>query len=198
MKKYAFLDMEGVLYPELWEIYAEKLGLPQLAKTTRQEPDFSKLMEERISLLAQNGIRLAHLSAYSDEVRLLEGAADFVAQLKRKGFEIHVVTDAFAEIIGTALEPLAVEAVHTNYFECNADGLIRKAVYTHTQGKHEVLAKIVKKGDFCIAVGDTFNDFSMLQYADKGFLFRPSAEAGKHVPDGITVTKHYSEILAVV
>ncbi|MDO5639522.1 MAG: bifunctional phosphoserine phosphatase/homoserine phosphotransferase ThrH [Neisseria sp.] len=200
MQRYAFLDLEGVLYPELWEIYAEELALPALAKTTREEPDYHKLVRERIALLGEHGIGLARLAEISDKVGLLAGAADFVRQLQQRGFIVCVVTDAFQEIIGSAVRQLGIAEIYPNRFVCDDKGRIVAADYARKTGKHEVLqAKLHGKTQvWSMAVGDTFNDFSMLEYADCGFLFRPSDSARQRAAASFRVTWEYREILAAL
>lgn len=196
MKRYAFLDLEGVLYPELWEIYAHAFTLPELAKTTREEPDYAKLVRARIALLKENNIKLKDLSAASAGVRPLPQAVGFVRQLLGLGFHISVVTDAFQEIIGAGLDDLGISDIHPNHFACNTEGFITHALYARQTGKHETLQKILPpQAAYSIAVGDTFNDFSMLAYADQGFLFRPSESALQHADASFHVVTEYQQII---
>ena len=195
MKRYAFLDLEGVLYPELWEIYAHAFELPELAKTTREEPDYPKLVRTRIALLKENNIKLKDLAAVSANVRPLPQAVGFVRQLVGLGFHISVVTDAFQEIIGAGFDDLGIRDIHPNHFVCNTEGFITHALYARQTGKHETLQKILPQAAYSIAVGDTFNDFSMLAYADKGFLFRPSESALQHADASFYIVREYQQII---
>lgn len=196
MERFAFLDLEGVLYPEIWEIYAHKLGLPELGKTTREEPDFKKLVSERIKILQKNNVQLQHLSTLSKQIKLLDGALDFVKSLQKMHFDIYIVTDAFLEIIGDSVKNLGVCNIYPNHFICDESGYITDAIYMREKGKYEVLEQILKekRNAYSIAIGDTFNDFTMLDYADDGFLFNPSQQALLMASPNFRVVRNYDQI----
>ncbi|KPN72780.1 MULTISPECIES: bifunctional phosphoserine phosphatase/homoserine phosphotransferase ThrH [Neisseria] len=196
MERFAFLDLEGVLYPEIWEIYAHKLGLPELGKTTREEPDFKKLVSERIKILKKNNVQLQHLSTLSKQIKLLDGALDFVKSLQKMHFDIYIVTDAFLEIIGDSVKNLEVCNIYPNHFTCDESGYITDAIYMREKGKYEVLEQILKekRNAYSIAIGDTFNDFTMLDYADDGFLFNPSQQALLMASPNFRVVRNYDQI----
>ncbi len=176
MKRFAFLDLEGVLIPEIWEIYAQELKIPELAITTREEPDFKKLVRNRIEFLKSNGITIGSLVQISKDINPLEGSLEFIKHLKSMGFTIIIVTDAFLQTIDNIIKKIDMDHVYPNYFKCDLQGYIVEAVYSRRHGKHEVLNQKLNKnsGEYSISVGDTFNDFTMLNAANDGFLFNPS------------------------
>ena len=124
MKRFAFLDLEGVLIPEIWEIYAQELKIPELAITTREEPDFKKLVRNRIEFLKSNGITIGSLVQISKDINPLEGSLEFIKHLKSMGFTIIIVTDAFLQTIDNIIKKIDMDHVYPNYFKCDLQGYI--------------------------------------------------------------------------
>jgi phosphoserine / homoserine phosphotransferase len=190
------LDMEGVLAPELWPQLAKKTGLKEFNITTRDVPDYSALMCTRISLLRTHRITLKQVQALLVDVDIFPGARRFVEELKRS-MNVVLVSDAFVEMIAPFHEKLGQPPLLCNHFSCDSDGFITQSNYIRHHGKHEAVEKIQALGDWVAAVGDAYNDLSMLRAANLGFLFRPSIFV-KSIASDIYVAQSYDEILLAI
>lgn len=196
MQNIACIDMEGVLIPELWPHIAEVTGITDLAITTREEPDYARLVNRRIELLRKNGLRLIDVQALTERVDPLPGAHNFLTEL-RKNFHVILVSDAFQEMILPLWEKLDKPELRCHWFTCDRAGYISKAHYSRRQGKHEVIDEFAANGHRTLAVGDAFNDLTMLRRASMGFLFCPSPQT-LQAAAGISVARTYPEILTAV
>lgn len=189
----ACIDMEGVLIPEMWPYIAERTGINELAMTTREVPDYPSLVKRRIELLNYHKKTLSDIQTIVAELEPYEGARQFLSQMSQK-CHVVLVSDAFYELVKPLWEKLGSPRIECHFFTVDADQKILAARYTR-KGKHEVVERFKKRGFSTLAVGDAFNDIGMLNAADKGFLFRPSAEtlnAAQH----LTVADQYHEILS--
>ena len=191
--KTACLDMEGVLIPELWPHLASRTKIMAFNVTTRDIPDYALLVEKRICLLREHGITLATLQSYIEDISELPGAINFVKQLSCF-MNVVIVSDAFSEMIMPFHESLGKPLLQCHRFVCDSQGFITKAVYTRQHGKHEVIQSLKSSGSWVLAVGDAFNDLSMLRAADLGFLFRPSEKVAKVAGD-IYQAINYGQIM---
>lgn len=188
----ACLDMEGVLIPELWPHIATQSGIKELAITTRDEPDYPKLMDRRIKLLRENNLRLCDVQRIAADIKLLAGASNFLADLKNE-MEVIIVSDAFQEIIHPFLIKLGHPKTHCHHLTCDDGGFVSKANYTRIHGKQEVISNLHSQNYWVLAVGDAHNDLEMLRSADLGFLYRPSPATSAKGQD-IYIASEYSEI----
>lgn len=199
-QKWAFLDVEGVLIPELWVRLAQVLALPDLALTTRDVPDYRQLVRQRLHSLAQRRVSLATLQQQLADVPLLDGAAAFVAALKERGYQVVLVSDAFEPLLRPFLAALAPHAVYAHDVLCDAQGLIIEVAYCRTEGKHETVAQVLARQaappGHTLAVGDAFNDFSMLLAVAQGFLLNASDPVQVQAPQGILQVSSHAAILA--
>ncbi|MBI0422493.1 bifunctional phosphoserine phosphatase/homoserine phosphotransferase ThrH [Acinetobacter sp. ACIN00229] len=200
MNKIAFIDMEGVLIPEIWKKFANHFNRPELLITTREVPDYKTLMEHRINILKEYNITLDQLIEIIKEVNPLKGAKEFLdyLQLNNK-FEIRIVSDCFYEFLNPLFEKIELpcEKAYCHNLEVNKDGFIEKVNYSREKGKHEVIVKYQKKQITrleSIAIGDAFNDFTMLHLVDHGFLFQPSNEVKQNAPSYFHIVQSYQEI----
>ena len=189
----ACIDLEGVLIPELWPYIAQATGIDALAITTREEPDYARLVERRIRLLRQNGLRLSDVQALVAKVAPLPGASEFLAALQ-PWFRIVLVSDAFEEMVLPLWHQFGRPELRCHHFICDAAGYVCTAQYVRLSGKHEVIDEFAAFGFRTMAVGDAFNDLSMLRRASIGFLFRPSLQT-RLAAQGLKVAMAYSEIL---
>lgn len=201
VRKWAFLDMEGVLIPELWVVFAQALSLPQLALTTRDVPDYPQLVRQRLAILTQAQVTLSQLQALVAEVPLLEGAEAFVTDLRQRGHQIVLVSDAFQPLLAPFLKRLAPATLYAHEVSCDSKGLLASVQYQRKLGKHEVVEAIlstmqVTESCETLAMGDAFNDFTMLQAVDQGFLYRPSTAVKAQMPEGVMPVLNYAAILA--
>ncbi|HHQ6615196.1 bifunctional phosphoserine phosphatase/homoserine phosphotransferase ThrH [Serratia fonticola] len=193
--KTACIDMEGVLIPEMWPFLAKKTGLPSLSRTTREEPDYRKLVNDRINILYKNKLKLSDIVNEISDLPLLPGAFDFITQLK-VSYRIILVSDAFYQMVLPFMKALGNLELKCHHFKCNEDGFIFGAEYSRLHGKVDVVNELRRNdgASKILAVGDAFNDLEMLISADKGFLFRPSTETAK-AANNIKIVHTYKEIL---
>lgn len=173
--KIACIDMEGVLVPELWPLVAAAAQVPALLATSRECPDYRGLVARRIDLLGRHGIRLADLRRLLRDIAPLPGVEGFLERL-RADYRVVIVSDAFREMIEPLWLRLGAPELRCHHFVCDEAGFVSQACYTRMAGKHEVVEAFAAEGHETVAVGDALNDLSMLHRADRGFLFRPSAE----------------------
>lgn len=170
----ACIDMEGVLIPELWPIIARETGIPALAATTRECPDYATLVNQRIALLKSHHIGLARVVDICAAQAPLPGAIEFLAALS-PNWRILIVSDAFQQMLAPLLAKLGRPDAACHVFDCDGQGYINAARYTRSQGKQEAIAVARRDYRRIMAVGDALNDLAMLRAADQGYLFRPSA-----------------------
>lgn len=190
----ACIDLEGVLIPELWPMLADATGIENLAQTTREEPDYCALMERRLCLLRQHGLRLADVRRHIREARPEPGAAEFLQALERR-CEILLVSDAFAQMVEPIVAKFSARTTllcHT--FRMDSDGFIDACIYAQRQGKEDVVKQLQAGGRKVLAVGDAFNDLQMLDIADRGYLFRPSASTMQAAAANLLVIQSYAQI----
>lgn len=195
-QRIACIDMEGVLIPELWPHLAEATGIEELSVTTREVPDYPRLVDRRIGTLRHHGLKLADVQALLDDIEPLPGAEAFLARLAQ-GFRVSLVSDAFEEMVLPLWRRLGQPQLLCHRLVCDDEGFVQAARYTRTRGKHEVIEALSAEGAWTLAVGDAFNDLSMLRMASKGLLFRPSTQTALAAPD-IGIAESYDEVLAAV
>lgn len=197
MKKMAFIDMEGVLIPEIWPYLADCLGLEALKVTTRDIPDYQALMKTRIDCLKNNQIDFQTVRNFVDKLHPLTNANKFVQSLKDKNYEVNIVSDSFYQLLGGFFIELNImpSSAYCHHLVIDTEGFISSVEYTRAQGKHETVNALLNRSVYSIAVGDAFNDFSMLQAVSEGFLFSPSDTVKKLAPDTIQVVHQYNDIL---
>lgn len=192
MNNVACIDMEGVLIPELWPHIAKETGLSEFNLTTREEPNYEKLMQSRIASLRKHGLRLADLQQLLSAVQLLPGALAFVQQL-RQNFEVKLVSDAFVQMIKPFWQNLGYPDLRCHELLCDEDGFVTQAQYSRMHGKHEVVEEFLGQSKWVLAVGDAYNDLSMLRKASLGFLYQPSEKTAADARD-VYVAAHYVQI----
>lgn len=192
----ACIDLEGVLAPEMWPHVGLCAGIPELAITTREEPDYPQLMRRRISLLRQHGLKLIDVQRIVASLPVLDGAADFVSALRRD-YRVLVVSDAFTELAAQFGAPLGAPEFQCHRLSIAGDGFIDGCRFLPRGGKEETVRLFQEAGHHILAVGDAFNDLAMLHLADLGFLFRPSQQTVNAAGD-LRVVDCYEEILRAI
>lgn len=190
----ACIDMEGVLIPELWPLIAEATGIEELNVTTREWPDYPSLVKRRIELLNLYRLRLSDIQTILMRIDPLPGACRFIEQLKAS-YRIVIVSDAFREMIEPLWLKLGALELRCHHFICDSNGRIERAHYTRDRGKHEVVEELQALDHHTIAMGDAFNDLTMLRGADEGFLFRPSDET-LQAAGNLKVVHEYENVLS--
>ena len=188
----ACLDMEGVLVPEIWVNVAKKTGISELSLTTRDEPDYDKLMKRRLAILDQRGLTLPDIQAVIATMAPLEGAREFLDWLRER-CQVVILSDTYYEFAMPLMKQLAYPTLFCNRLEVDADGRVRNYHLRLPDQKKQSVAALKRLKFHVVAVGDSYNDTSMLAEADAGILFRPPDAVIKEFPQ-YPVTRTYLEL----
>ncbi len=190
----ACLDLEGVLVPEIWINVANATGIEALRRTTRDEPDYDKLMRTRIGILDQQGLRLPDIQAVIGRMGPLEGAKDFLAWLRRH-FQVIILSDTYYEFAAPLMAQLDHPCLFCNSLVVDADGRVLDYRLRIPDGKRKAVMALKLLNFAVIAAGDSYNDTTMLAEADIGILFRPPDNVVRDFPQ-FPVTRTYEELQA--
>ncbi|HOW87825.1 MAG TPA: bifunctional phosphoserine phosphatase/homoserine phosphotransferase ThrH [Candidatus Omnitrophota bacterium] len=188
------LDLEGVLIPEIWINVAKKTGIKALEITTRDEPDYDKLMRYRLGILKKQGIRLRDIQNVIQSMRPLPGAKEFLAKLRTR-YQVIILSDTYYEFAGPMMKKLGYPALFCNWLSADKKGFISQYHLRQKNGKKEAVKGLKRLGFKVVAAGDSYNDIAMLRAADRGILFRPPAKIIRQFPR-FPVTKTYRELLS--
>ena len=175
------LDMEGVLVPEIWIAFAEETGIPELKKTTRDEPDYDKLMEYRIAILKEHGLGLKEIQAVIAKIDPLPGAKEFLDKLRQQT-QVIILSDTFEQFAKPLMEKLGWPMIMCNTLEISEDGEVLKHIMRVEKSKLSTVRALQSIGYDTIAAGDSFNDLGMIQASKAGFLFRSTEQIKKDYP----------------
>jgi phosphoserine/homoserine phosphotransferase len=167
------LDLEGVLVPEIWIAVAEKTGRPELRRTTRDEPDYDKLMRYRLDLLDRHGITLPQIQEVIGTLRPLDGAREFLDWLRAKS-QVIILSDTFEQFAAPLMRQLGWPTLLCHELEVAANGRITGYRLRMPDQKRRAVEALRAMNYDIIAAGDSHNDLSMLQSANHGILFRPT------------------------
>lgn len=191
------LDMEGVLVPEIWITFAEKAGIPEFARTTRDEPDFDKLMHYRIDLMRQHHLTLDKVIDVIDTIEPFEGAKEFIARLREKA-QVVVISDTF-DIFGRPLmRKLGWPTLFHNTVEVDADGYMVGYKLRSQHTKRDTVRGLQSCGGVeTIAAGDGYNDLEMIRASKAGFLFRAPDRIKQANPD-VTAFEEYNDLFIAI
>jgi phosphoserine / homoserine phosphotransferase len=190
----ACLDLEGVLVPEIWINVAEATGIETLRITTRDEPDYDKLMRNRIRILGEHRLTLADIQAVIRRMGPLDGARDFLAWL-RGGHQVIILSDTFYEFAAPLMEQLDHPCLFCNSLVIDEQNRVGDYRLRLRDGKRKAVMALKLLNFEVIAAGDSYNDTTMLAEADAGILFRPSASVVRDFPQ-FPVTHTYDELRA--
>ena len=190
------LDLEGVLTPEMWIAFAEKSGIPELRRTTRDEPDYDKLMRWRIALLRERGLGLAAIQRVIAEVEPLPGAKEFLETL-RSFAQVVIISDTFRQFAGPLMEKLGMPTIFCNELEVGPDGMLTGYRLRTAQSKLATVQALQSVGLETIASGDSYNDLGMIRASKAGFLFRTTEKIKTDNPD-IPAFETYDELLTAI
>jgi len=188
----ACLDLEGVLVPEIWINVAERTGIAELRVTTRDEPDYDKLMRRRLGILDQHGLRLADIQQVIGTMRPLDGAAEFLDWLRGR-FQVLILSDTFDEFAKPLMAQLGYPCLFCNSLVVDGDGKISDFRIRIRDGKRKAVMALKLLNFDVIAAGDSYNDTTMLAEADHGILFRPPDNVIREFPQ-FPVTQTYAEL----
>ncbi len=190
------LDLEGVLIPEMWIEVAERTGIAELRVTTRDISDYDKLMRYRIDILARNAITISDILEITRTVEPLPGAADFLIELRR-GFQVAILSDTFVQFVDTIMATLRHPFLLCNRLVVDRSGRVVDYELRQRDGKRTAVEAFQSLNLRVQAVGDSFNDISMLRAADAGYLFRPSQTVVDAHPDLRQASDH-DELLTLI
>ena len=165
-------DLEGIFTPEIWINFAEITGIEELRLTTRDISDYNVLMKRRLAILEENNLKLDDIQAVIRKIEPLEGALDFLNWLRSR-VEVIIVSDTFVEFAGPLMEKLDRPTLFCNTLSVNGDGAITEYVLRQQDGKKKVALALKSLNYQVIAVGDSYNDITMLQASDHAILYRP-------------------------
>ncbi len=188
------LDLEGVLVPEIWIAFAEATNIPELKRTTRDEPDYDKLMKYRIAILKEHGLGLKEIQDTIATIDPLPGAKEFLDEL-RDTTQVIILSDTFDQFAAPLMKKLGMPAIFCNTLEVADNGEITGFKMRCPQSKLTTVKALQSCGFDTIASGDSFNDLGMIQASKAGFLFRSTEAIKKDYPQ-YPAYEEYSELLA--
>jgi phosphoserine/homoserine phosphotransferase len=165
------LDLEGVLIPEIWIAFSEAVGIPELRRTTRDEPDYDKLMRFRLDLLEKNKLKLPDIQKVIGTMDPLPGAIDFTKALRERT-QLIILSDTFEQFAKPLMAKLGYPTLFCNSLEIGSDGSVTGYKLRQKEGKKHAAAALKTLNMEVFAAGDSFNDLAMIQEADSGCLFR--------------------------
>ncbi len=175
------LDLEGVLVPEIWIAFAEKSGIPELRRTTRDEPDYDKLMRWRLALLKERGLGLPEIQQVIEQIDPLPGAKDFLDELRAEA-QVLLLSDTFEQFAGPLMKKLGWPTLFCNTLVVDPGGEITGYKMRIENSKLSTVRALQSIGYDTIASGDSFNDLAMIQASKAGFLFRTTEQIRRDYP----------------
>ncbi len=190
------LDLEGVLIPEIWIKFAEKTGIEQLKTTTRDEPDYRRLMQMRLDVMSEHGLGLSDIQEVCRSISPFEGAYDFLDELKRLT-QVVLVSDVMYQMVEPILPKLGYPTIFCNSFDIDDSGNIAGVILPSHNSKKEKIQAFQKMGFQTLAFGDSHNDIGMIQASVDGGFFRTTAYLKETYPS-IPAFTEYDEILSLV
>ncbi|MBF0288139.1 MAG: bifunctional phosphoserine phosphatase/homoserine phosphotransferase ThrH [SAR324 cluster bacterium] len=188
----ACLDLEGVLIPEVWINVAEKTGIPELKLTTRDIADYDELMQKRLSILDQHGLTLKNFQDVVAGMNPLEGAFEFLTWLKKQ-VEVIILSDTFREFAMPLIAQLQYPTIFCHSLVIDEQYRIQNYKLRQPDQKRKAVIALKNLNFRIIAIGDSYNDLSMLQESDSGIFFRPTEKITKEYPD-FPVTRTYDAL----
>ncbi len=190
------LDLEGVLVPEIWIAFAEASGIPALRRTTRDEPDYNKLMRFRLETLRAHGLGLPQIQAVIASIEPMPGAKDFLDALRAET-QVVILSDTFTQFAAPLMRKLGWPTIFCNELEVAPDGAVVGYRLRAQKTKLVTVRAFQSIGYETIAAGDSFNDLEMIQASKAGFLFR-STEAIRAAHPELPAFEQYDELLAAI
>ena len=190
------LDMEGVLVPEIWIAFAEETGIPELKKTTRDEPDYDKLMNYRIGILKEHNLGLNEIKETISKIDVMPGAKEFLDEL-RSITQVIILSDTFEQFASPLMKKLGWPTIFCNTLEVAPDGEITGFKMRCEKSKLTTVKALQSIGYDTIASGDSFNDLGMIQASKAGFLFKSTDKIKADYPD-IPAFEEYGDLLEAI
>lgn len=190
------LDLEGVLVPEIWIAFAEASGIPELTRTTRDEPDYDKLMRWRLALLKERGLGLNEICAIIEKIQPLDGAKEFLDKLREKT-QVAIVSDTFTQFGMPLMKKLGYPTLLCNTLEVAENGEITGFTMRVENSKLTTVKAFQAMGYHTIAAGDSYNDLAMIRASKAGFLFRSTDKIKADNAD-LQAFENYEELLNAI
>lgn len=194
--KVVCFDLEGVLVPEFWEEFSKMTGIPELMKTTRDEPDYDKLMKMRIAVLKKHHLGMKEVHQIVSKMKPLKGAKEFLDWLRTQA-QVAILTGSYYDYIGPLIEKIGNPFTFANSLVIDKKGMVAGYKLREPDGKIEVIKRFREAGFGTIAVGDSFNDVKMLKGADVGILFK-ACDALKKQEKGMRCAENYVELKSIL
>ncbi len=190
------LDLEGVLVPEIWIAFSEASGIPELRRTTRDEPDYDKLMKFRLKILKEHGLGLREIQATIEKIDPMPGAREFLDSLREKT-QVLILSDTFTQFATPLMKKLGWPTLFCNELEVAESGEVTGFRMRCEKSKLSTVRALQSVGFDTIAVGDSFNDLGMIQASRAGFLFRSTAQIRKDHPE-LKAFESYGDLLEAI
>ena len=190
------LDVEGVLVPEIWVAFAEASGIPELKRTTRDEPDYNKLMRWRLDTLKAHGLGIKEIQETISKIDPLPGAKEFLDKL-REMTQVIIISDTFSQFAGPLMKKLGYPTIFCNSLVVADNGEITDFKMRCEKSKYTTVKALQSIGYDTIASGDSHNDLGMIQASKAGFLFRSTEQIRADHPE-IPAYEEYDELLAAI
>ena len=190
------LDLEGVLVPEIWIAFAEASGIPELKRTTRDEPDYDKLMKWRLGILKEHGLGLKEIQETIEKIDPMPGARAFLDELRELG-QVIIISDTFTQFAKPLMKKLGWPTIFCNELEVAEDGEITGFRMRIEQSKLSTVKALQSIGFETIASGDSYNALGMIRASKAGFLFKSTDQIKNDNPD-LPAYETYEELLAAI
>lgn len=190
------LDLEGVLVPEIWINFAERTGIPEFRRTTRDEPNYDTLMKYRLGLLAEHGLGLPDIQKVIAAMGPMPGAREFLDRL-REDYQVVILSDTFYEFAHPLMRQLAWPTLFCHSLETDANGLVVNYHLRMPEQKREAVKRFKEMNFNVVAAGDSYNDTAMLGEADAGILFHPPENVIREFPQ-YPVTLNYDQLRSAI
>ena len=187
------LDLEGVLVPEIWIAFAEASGIPELRRTTRDEPDYDKLMKWRLGILKEHGLGLKEIQDTISKIDPMPGAKEFLDELRSLS-QVIIISDTFTQFAAPLMKKLGMPTIFCNTLEVAPSGEITGYKLRCEKSKLTTVNALQSMGFETIAGGDSFNDLGMIQASKFGFLFRSTEQIKKDYPE-LPSFEEYSDLM---
>ena len=190
------LDLEGVLVPEIWIAFAKESGIPELTRTTRDEPDYDKLMNWRLGILTEHGLGLKEIQETIAKIDPLPGAKEFLDKL-RETTQVIIISDTFTQFAAPLMKKLGWPTIFCNTLEVAKDGTITGFKMRCEQSKLSTVKALQSVGFETIASGDSHNDLGMIQASKAGFLFRTTDQIKADYPQ-LEAFEEYDDLFEAI
>ena len=190
------LDVEGVLVPEIWVAFAEETGIPELKKTTRDEPDYDKLMKWRLGILKEHGLGLKEIQETIAKIDPMPGAKEFLDEL-RSMTQVIIISDTFTQFAAPLMKKLGWPTIFCNSLEVAEDGEITGYRMRVENSKYSTVKALQSIGFETIASGDSHNDLGMIKASKAGFLFKSTEQIKKDNPE-LPAYETYDELMEAI